>query len=415
MNCIIITSEFPYLNAESFLENEIDYLCSTFDNVYIFSINAKSKDSITRCLPSNAKCFPLGGNSTKMRYFLYLIKGLNKYSDDLSIKTRKLSEILFSLYVRGRSVDTAKKILYILKKEDFLLEKVVIYSYWFTYHSIAAWIIGEKLRINHSNVFTVTRAHGYDLYDYRNRFGYLPYQEVTIKNLNGVFPCSINGTKYLRDKYPNLSNKIHTAYLGTNDYGLGLEKGDEFSSEKEWVLMTCCICKPLKRLPMFAEAFVKLCKDVNAKWICVGDGPDLSAVKKIVIDNGISNRVHFVGMISNLELMDIYKSTHISYFCNVSTVEGLPVSIMEAFSFGIPVIATNVGGTSELVSESVGRIIEPDLNSDILYEVLKEETSIIEEAYTKKRIAARQKWMITVSAEKNYTDWCDLLTTNCGE
>lgn len=56
-------------------------------------------------------------------------------------------------------------------------------------------------------------------------------------------------------------------------------------------------------------------------------------------------------------------------FINVSSSEGLPVSIMEACSFGIPIIATNVGGTAEIVQAGVNGIL---LKEQFETEVLKQ-------------------------------------------
>ena len=44
-------------------------------------------------------------------------------------------------------------------------------------------------------------------------------------------------------------------------------------------------------------------------------------------------------------------------FVNMSLSEGIPVSIMEAISFGIPIIATNVGGNAEIVNDETGVLI----------------------------------------------------------
>ena len=47
-------------------------------------------------------------------------------------------------------------------------------------------------------------------------------------------------------------------------------------------------------------------------------------------------------------------------FVNVSESEGIPVSIMEALAAGVPVLATDVGGTSELVGENNGILLPPN-------------------------------------------------------
>lgn len=66
-------------------------------------------------------------------------------------------------------------------------------------------------------------------------------------------------------------------------------------------------------------------------------------------------------MLSHDQVMNYYKEHHFDVFINMSTNEGVPVSIMEAASFGIPIIATNVGGTSEIVQPSVGMLLSSNL------------------------------------------------------
>jgi len=47
---------------------------------------------------------------------------------------------------------------------------------------------------------------------------------------------------------------------------------------------------------------------------------------------------------------------------NLSETEGIPVSIMEAQSAGVPILATNLGGTSEIVNNENGFLVEKDFN-----------------------------------------------------
>ena len=114
-----------------------------------------------------------------------------------------------------------------------------------------------------------------------------------------------------------------------------------------------------------------------------------------------------MGRMTSDEVYDLYKTQGVMYFCNISTTEGLPVSIMEAFSFGIPAIATNVGGTNELVNDNNGTLISSDLTADQLAEILVANINISEKRYAEKRINARNTWEKLCSAEKNYTEFLD--------
>ena len=80
-----------------------------------------------------------------------------------------------------------------------------------------------------------------------------------------------------------------------------------------------------------------------------------------------STEFHLMGNTANSEVMRRYGKMNVDVFVNVSENEGLPISIMEATSFGMPVIATDVGGTSEIVKNGEnGFLIEKDFTDDTL-------------------------------------------------
>ena len=70
-----------------------------------------------------------------------------------------------------------------------------------------------------------------------------------------------------------------------------------------------------------------------------------------------------MGMVNSELIMSYYVNKQIDLFINVSNSEGVPVSIMEAMSAGIPILATNVGGTSEIVNNNNGKLLEKNINS----------------------------------------------------
>ena len=94
---------------------------------------------------------------------------------------------------------------------------------------------------------------------------------------------------------------------------------------------------------------------------------------------------------------------------NTSSSEGLPVSIMEAMSFGIPIIATNVGGTSELVTDKTGILIpkncSPEDVSEAINRISKKSRS------TDFRIEVRNAWKSKVNAQENFTNFAEQLNS----
>ena len=77
-------------------------------------------------------------------------------------------------------------------------------------------------------------------------------------------------------------------------------------------------------------------------------------------------RTTFMGYVPNVEIMQFMEESNVDVFINLSTSEGVPVSIMEAQSYGIPVIATNVGGTGEIIDKDNGILLSHAPHSKML-------------------------------------------------
>lgn len=95
----------------------------------------------------------------------------------------------------------------------------------------------------------------------------------------------------------------------------------------------------------------------NIQGVIAGDGPDRKPLELRAIDQGLlPDIVHFVGNVD--DPLPLYQSA--SAFVLSSDWEGTPNVIMEAMACGLPVISTNVGGTSDLISDKEnGLLIEP--------------------------------------------------------
>jgi glycosyltransferase involved in cell wall biosynthesis len=98
----------------------------------------------------------------------------------------------------------------------------------------------------------------------------------------------------------------------------------------------------------------------NVRWTHVGDGPERDAVRRIASGFGPRTEYRGLGHLDNEAVLRLYGSEPVDVFANVSASEGLPVSIMEAISFGVPVLATAVGGVPELVTPTTGVTLPAD-------------------------------------------------------
>ena len=92
----------------------------------------------------------------------------------------------------------------------------------------------------------------------------------------------------------------------------------------------------------------------NLQYIIAGEGPELSYLKKIVKDKKLDKNVIFLGKINDSEKKYIFTKTDLMIMPTIDesknrSIEGFGISYIEAALFGIPSIASNVGGTSEAV------------------------------------------------------------------
>ncbi len=111
-------------------------------------------------------------------------------------------------------------------------------------------------------------------------------------------------------------------------------------------------------------------------WLA-GDGPLRASLEHLVRALGLEESVRFLGQLPHDEVIEIYRSQAIACAVLASSIEGIPVSLMEAMSFGIPVVATEVGGVPELLGDGCGVIVpprNPGALADGIARVLTDET-----------------------------------------
>ncbi len=157
----------------------------------------------------------------------------------------------------------------------------------------------------------------------------------------------------IRDKVIKNPKKAVVVYNGI-DYNKNNNLNNEIHSPLRFI-MTARFSNQKDQISLI-EAF----RDVkNCELIFVGDGPTLARAKKLVLQNKLGNRINFVGFQKNVDKYlnesDVFVlSTH---------YEGLPISIIEAMSHAMPVVASNVGGNSELVVEGENGFLTHDVDS----------------------------------------------------
>lgn len=411
---IMLTNTYPFNGGEYFIENEIDIVSRYFDKIMIFALDADKNAPITRSIPSNVSAVITGKYSRKRERTGDLIGAVlgmpfaGKKDDETDIRRK-----LFREYFRVRSERQFKQVLENISTEELKeYNEVIIYSYWLFVPASAAVKLKEHLlKMGVKVKKAVSRAHGYDLYEERNYLKYLPEREYLLKNLDAVFACSRDGERYLKEKYQSFAEKIYYSPLGTKDHGaVSHNKTDKF------MIVTCSSLNPVKRVWRVADALSLYSGEKEIKWIHIGG----SGKKLRKLENYTENKLlgknaafEFKGQMTNDKVNDFYLSNPPDLFLNVSESEGVPVSIMEAASFGIPVLAADCGGTGEVVENSVtGKLIPKDFSDSELISEIKNFMFLKENDIKRMSEAGRSMWAEKYNAEKNYSDFASKLLSD---
>ncbi|HAH78691.1 MAG TPA: glycosyl transferase family 1 [Ruminococcaceae bacterium] len=404
-NCLVmLTKRYPYGIGEEFIENELPVVAREFDRVILIATSVSGPAVPTRAVPGNVEPHAVdAGRIRRSVPFAALGPALappkEAYgpAERAAVAHSPLRRLFFAYFAaKGRAV--AKAAAAVLAGAGFSRgDRVVFYSYWL--YDTAAAAVGLREACRAGQTRAVSRAHRYDLYPSKNPLGYLPMRPYLLKNLDAVFPCSTDGARLLRQTCPEYAGKVRTAYLGTRDFGAGPQnRGGAFH------IVSCCHIAPVKRVDLLARSLARLAGDGLAlKWTHFGAGDGLEELKQYAAQNLGFMKCRFAGEVKNRELMDFYARTPVDCFVNTSSSEGLPVSIMEACSFGIPVLATDVGGTSEIVREGKnGFLLKPDFAPGELAQRIRELIRMPQSEKQALRGASRQIWQDNFCSETNY-------------
>jgi glycosyltransferase involved in cell wall biosynthesis len=411
---VLITSQFPFGTGESFLEAELPLLINNFERVLIIAQNVSLKQ--TRNIKDNAVMYRYNPSSSFWGFLYSPILVILNFG---RIKNLVKDEVKFR-----RSINeplTIKKTLYLLKKIvkalqlcDFIKESlykekitqnIVFYSYWLKTgaHAIAMIDCPKCLKIS--------RAHGSDIYEESIESEYLPLLKFSTEKLDAIFFISENGKRYLMNKTNTYGPGFIVSRLGVEKPYSGNLKTNQ--SDK-FIIVSCSNMVPLKRIDLIIYSLELVMTNKEIQWLHFGDGVLRNELESLAKQKlGLHERISytFMGHYPNQNLLEYYSQNRIDLFINVSSTEGIPVSIMEAQAFGIPVIATDVGGVSELVTDGTGTLLNRDFSTKDLAERIQYYANLPVKEVEKIREKAFNNWELNFNSQLNYRDFITKLNT----
>ena len=222
-------------------------------------------------------------------------------------------------------------------------EQVTLYSYWL--NPMACAVVHYKRYLHRhgvKQVSVISRAHGQnDLYLPIKTEAFRPEQRLLSKGLDRIYSISGDGISHLQKQ--GIKN-VKLARLGVD----GVDVMPLKKPNRIFTIVSCSIINENKQISSIAEAVAAIQSEVC--WIHFGGGALENELRSWCEKNmpaNVSWKIN--GWTPNSEIMRYYIDNTPDLFINLSRIEGIPVSIMEAMSYGIPCIATNVGANGEIV------------------------------------------------------------------
>lgn len=373
---VLITDFFPYSKSyETFIETEINYWSSNQNIEFI--VLPMHRNSYKREIPKDivvddsfADFLAIAEKKIekftyKVFYIFYaLLKSI--FWRELFTKILKRPYLIKELLLSLRRYEIYEKFLsdYIAKNSDI----AIFYTYW---NTEVTYVLGA-LEKNY-NYKTITRVHGYDLYLERTLKNYMPLREQFIDKIDRVFLLSNSAREYIIDTYGYKKEKTSISRLGVSDRTIVSYP----SSTNTLHILSCSSLLPVKRIDKIIDILSLLSekREVSIEWRHIGEGQLSKEIKKYAKDRLTNKNISylFLGQLSNREVYEVYQESRVDIFINMSSSEGVPVSIMEAMSCSVPIIAPNIGGISDMLIDSFnGVLLDSNPNIEEVEEALED-------------------------------------------
>lgn len=389
----LFTNEYPYGSGEGFIENELNQHLKYFKTVKIFPL---IKKGTPRVIDERVKVIDLFENvnydplkilfTCFVSFFKIFLKEFN--SAKSKIVFYKQIPVLKSILLQN--FNRAELLKKQLDKEGDL-KSVVFYSYWTDEWATVLSILKKENKIHGF----ISRAHGYDLYAERWPDSLIPFRNLQIENVGKIFTVSKDGLQYLQKNFPDHKNKFYLNHLNIFDNGIG-----PFEPSQVFTIVSCSNLIPLKRVQLIAKTLCKIGFDL--KWVHFGDGIERDKIVDIVRKMSDNIIVELKGFVPNAEIIKFYQTNTVNVFIQLSETEGgVPISLQEAASFGVPLIGTIAGGAEEIVNESTGIPLPIDINESQLSEIIIDFKGSYKNTI-EFREGVRSFWKNSFSLDSNY-------------
>lgn len=225
----------------------------------------------------------------------------------------------------------------------------VIHTHYAVPHAVAAVMArgmpGTKAKV-------VNTFHGTDISTFSSNLNIKEVLINGVRQCDGLTAVAQDLVKQANDNdLLDKGQEVRVIYnwVKAEKYPLSQAKElrDLFAHNNEKIITHISNFREVKRIQDVIEIYRRISKVVDAKLLLIGDGPEQRLAHRLISKYQLMNKVHILGLQTNvnriLSISDL--------FLLPSQSEAFSLAALEAMSFGVPVIATNVGGMSEMIED----------------------------------------------------------------
>lgn len=398
----ILTETYPYGVGEQFFGPEVEHWGSAEAQVVLMPFRRADP---TRPLPASVELdhgLVTGrGRGENLRSLLRATGSSVLWRELLMLRRRRI----LGLRTGAEAYVTVARVHGIARKLRGAVKRQgpfdVVYTYW---HAAAAYAAVEVKKTGGIGA-VVSRVHRVDLYEETRTSGYQPLKRHYGPLTDVIHSISEDGKTYLHKQYGIPPERLRVSRLGVAIP----RESTRPSPQGDLAVLSVSYCASVKRVDRIIEGLSAVARsrpDVQLRWSHLGGGSLQPELERLAEDcfEGLPNVTwKFMGQVDHAGVLDYYGNNEVDVLVNMSSSEGIPVSIMEAMARGVPCIATDVGGTSELVGIGGGVLLPSDASSTDLAEVILKNMAIVKQAGQREQVATyvRQNF----DAEHNFPEF----------
>jgi glycosyltransferase involved in cell wall biosynthesis len=222
---------------------------------------------------------------------------------------------------------------------------------------LLAWLLARR-----TGVLPLSTAHGWTGHSPRERRVYYPID----KRILGRFPRVIAVSSQVRDELVGRgvrAGRVRVVLNGIDPCGFRRERAREAAARTSFgfgpsdvIVAAVGRLAPQKRFDVLIAAFESLARRrLHLRLAIAGDGTERLALERLIATSGLAGRIRLLGHLDDVR--ELHHAANL--FVQSADYEGTPNAVLEAMALEVPIVATDAGGTSELLRPTLDGLVVP--------------------------------------------------------